>query len=83
MAEIFKIAGSDDWHGKIAVTPSRYPRHRRVRLCTDKGTSATWFRLLQNAADRKSAGEPPSAGKLAGVPRRCLEKLGLVSKLAE
>ena len=80
MANLFKIAGSDSWHFKARLAPYKF---KRVRLCTDKSTSETWGRLLQNATDRKNAGEPPNPEKLAGIPRHCLEKLGLVSKLAE
>jgi len=38
---------------------------------------------LRYALDRRNAGEVPRMDKLADIPRRCLEALGLVSKLAK
>lgn len=80
MGNLYKIGGSKDWHVKVRLGAYR---HQKVRLCTDKATSATWATLLQNAVDRQNAGEPPIPEKLAGVPRRCLESLGLASRTAE
>ncbi len=79
LSEREKRKQGGDWWTKVRVGPGRF---KQVRLCSDKATSETWERLLQNAADRKLAGEPPDASKMNGIPRRCLESLGLVSKLA-
>ena len=80
MAAPFKVTGKPGWFGKVTVAPRV---HRRVRLCSDLAVSRSWLVLLQNAADRKGYGEAPDPEKLRGIPRRCLESLGLVSKTAE
>ncbi|NLX21940.1 MAG: tyrosine-type recombinase/integrase [Phycisphaerae bacterium] len=80
MARVFRIKGRDDFYGKVTVAP--YVQ-RRVRLCSDKGVSGGWLQALQTAADRVAAGEPARMDTLRGIPRRILESLGLVSKLAE
>ncbi|HOW71102.1 MAG TPA: tyrosine-type recombinase/integrase [Phycisphaerae bacterium] len=80
MARLFKTARTNDWCGKIRLESYC---HRNVRLCSDKAVSETWLRLLQNAVVRQRANEAPDPEKLAGIPRRCLEALGLVSKVAE
>ncbi len=80
MAKPFIPSDATDYHRKIRLAPYRF---KTVRLCSDKDTSETWARLLQNAVDRMNAGEPPKPEKLTGIPRRCLEALGLVSKLAD
>jgi integrase len=80
MAKPFIPSDATDYHFKIRLAPYRF---KTVRLCSDKGISKTWAQLLQNAVDRMNAGEPPKPEKLTGIPQRCLEALGLVSKLAE
>jgi len=85
MASVFKVGKSrrsregTDYHGKVRLDAYRF---RRVRLCSDKGVSETWLRDLQAAVDRKRAGEPPKPEKMKDIPRRLLESLGLVSKIA-
>ena len=80
MARVFKRKDRPDWYGKVTVAPHV---QRSVRLCSDRSISTSWLVALQLAADRVAAGEPARVDTLRGIPRRVLEALGLVSKLAE
>jgi len=90
MARLFKLGtagkstrtrrqAAGDWYCNVQFAPYR---HRRVRLCSDKGVSETWAATAQAAVDRFVAGEPLTDEQKKELPRRIQESLGLVSKLA-
>ncbi|MBP7746967.1 MAG: tyrosine-type recombinase/integrase [Phycisphaerae bacterium] len=78
MAKLIKVAGRDDWHGSIALGPYA---HKRARFCADRSVSARWHAMLQQAVDRKAAGDPITPDMERTLPRRLLESFGLVDKL--
>ncbi len=76
---MFKPQGADVWQANLTLAPHRY---RRVRLHRDKAIAGTWERALQLALDTKGAGLPVKAEGLRGIPRKVLEGLELVNRLA-
>lgn len=79
MAKLIKLAGRPEWHGKVSLGPYQ---QKLARFCADKGTSATWFAILQAAVDRTAAGEPVRPETLAALPARLLDQFNVASELA-
>ncbi len=61
MTERAKQRAKGSWYTKVRIADYRY---KRVRLCSDAGTSETWARLLQHGVDRFRSNEPVDLEKL-------------------